>query len=180
MRFFISVLLVFPLFYSVRGQSPGTSGSTGSNAPIRLSSSQLRAQAAHVLILPAHCHASVAANALQMRLQNVVIDSSLLWFHLQLYNGSHIEFQPAFCRFMIRSRSGTKRKAIQSVEIVPFRRPILSAVRYHHRYDLLIPFIPFAPVELQQLVIEVGEARSGRLLILRIPAKNILHASYLP
>jgi hypothetical protein len=130
--------------------------------------------------MPAQGHIHVRGNDLQMRLKNVIITPSLLWIHLQIDNRSHLNFQPAFCRFVIRSPTGAKRKAVQSLEVIPFRRPILGAVRYRHPYDLVVPFVPFALVKPQRLVIELGEARSGRLLLLRLPAKLILHASYLP
>jgi Domain of unknown function (DUF4138) len=145
-----------------------------------LSPAALQQSVNRVLALPAHFHASARASEMQLQLRNVVIDSNLLWFHLQLRNCSHIAFYPTYCRFMAKDRSKSKRKAIQSVEIMPFRQPILGVVRYHHRYDLLVPFIPFALVKPQQLIIEIGETRSRRLLSLRVPARDILHASYLP
>jgi hypothetical protein len=169
LRSFLSLFLVALLVYSGAAQP----------ALVPPSISDLRKQAAHVLTLPAHCHAFAEANELQLRLRNVVIDSNLLWFHLQLHNRSHIAFYPAYCQFMARDRSSSKRKAVQSVEITPFRQPILGVVRYHHQYDLVIPFIPFALIKPQQLIIEMGETRSRRVLSLRVPAKDILHASYL-
>jgi hypothetical protein len=170
LRYFLSLFLVALLDYS----------GTAQPALVPSSVSDLRKKAARVLALPAHFHASAGANEMQLQLRNVVIDSNLLWFHLQLHNRSHIAFYPAYCRFMTKDRSNSKRKAVQSVEITPYRQPILGVVRYHHRYDLLVPFIPFALVKRQQLIIEIGETRSRRLLSLRIPAKDILHASYLP
>jgi hypothetical protein len=170
LRYFLALFFVAPLVHSATAQS----------TPVPPSISDLRKQAACVLALPAHFHASAEANELQVRLRNVVIDSTLLWLHLQLYNRSHIAFHPAYCRFIARDRSSSKRKAVQSVEIMPFRRPMLGVVWYHHRYDLLVPFIPFALVKPQQLVIEIGEIKSRRVLSLMIAAKDILHASYLP
>lgn len=145
-----------------------------------VSSITLHEQVSRILAMPAHCHDRINTGELQMRLRNVVIDSSLLWLHLQIFNRSRINFQPAFCRVMIRSPNGTKRKAVQSLEMIPFRRPMLGTVRYRHTYDLVIPFVPFALIRPQRLVIELGESRSGRLLLLRVPAKRILHASSLP
>ncbi len=170
LRYFLALFFVAPLVHSGTAQS----------SLVLPSISDLRKQAGRVLALPAHFHASAAANELQVRLRNVVIDSNLLWFHLQLHNRSHIAFYPAYCRFVARDRSSSKRKAVQSVEIAPFRQPILGIVRYHRSYDLLVPFIPFALIKPQQLVIEIGETRSRRLLSLIVPAKDILHASYLP
>jgi hypothetical protein len=170
LRYLLSLFLVALVVYS----------GTAQPAFVPPSISDLRKHAAHVLALPARLHVCTEANEMQLRLRNVVVDSNLMWFHLQLLNRSPIAFYPAYCRFIARDRSNSKRKAVQSVEITPFRQPILGVVRYRHRYELLVPFIPFVLVKPQQLFIEIGETRSRRLLSLKVPTRAILHASYLP
>jgi len=163
LSFFLSALSALSVLQQVAAQPPV----------------DLHQEVVRVLAAPARGHLRTKADGIQLRLRNVVVDSSLLWFHLQLYNSSHIVFRPAYCRFVARDRPKAKRVAHQSVELVPYRRPLLGTVRYHHRYDLLVPFWPFALPGKTRLLIQVGEASSGRVLTLVIPAKTILRAIYL-
>ena len=173
----IFLLLFAPLLCcSVSAQSPGKVPARGG----QLSAIDLRQAVVRVRSAPAHGHARVKQSDLQLRLCNVLIDSTFLWFHLQLDNRSRIAFRPAYCRFTVRDRRGARRRAVQSVELTPYRRPILGTVRYHHPYDLVIPFLPFALVPTQQLVIAVGESQSGRVLQLVLSSRTILHAACLP
>jgi len=145
-----------------------------------VSNAILQRQARRVLALPTRLHKRVKVRELELTLQNIVIDSAFLWFRFRLLNRSHIAFHPAFCRFLVRDRQRSKRMAMQSIELMPYRRPLLGVIGYRRPYDLVVPYLPFTLGPSQRLLIQIGEAKGSRLLLLSVSGKTILHATFLP
>jgi Domain of unknown function (DUF4138) len=177
LRSFLFLFVVLLIYLRLPAQ---VVGKAGLGEQVLLSPFALKQSAKRVLALPDRYHDRTQDREIQLTLKQVAIDSVLLWIHCTLYNRSHIKFHPAYVRIFVRNLHRSKRTAAQSVEITPYRRPLLGIVGYRHSYELLIPFVPFTVGNREQLQLQIGEASGGRQLQLPISGRKLLAATYLP
>jgi len=115
----------------------------------------------------------------ELRLRQVVIRDSCLWFGLEWRNHSPIDFSPAYSRWTIRDRRVFRRTAVQERGLepcVPVSLPVVRGDSVEHRFAGVWPF---ALAKDKQLVLEMGEEGGGRTLVLIISPKTILKAKSL-
>jgi hypothetical protein len=116
---------------------------------------------------------------MELGVQGIYLQDSLLWIALRWRNLSPIGYQPDYCRWTIRDRRSFKRTAEQELPLEPVYRPALVAVGGDSTTDQWVGFRPFALAKDKELVLEVGERNGGRTLELVIGHQQILHAKIL-
>lgn len=113
---------------------------------------------------------------MDLGLQGIYLQDSLLWIALRWLNHSPIAYQADYCRWTIRDRRSFKRTAEQELMLDPVYRPALATIGGDSTVNQWIGFRPFALAKDKELVLEVGERNGGRTLTLVIDHKRILHA----
>jgi Conjugative transposon, TraM/Domain of unknown function (DUF4138) len=116
------------------------------------------------------------AEGMELGVQGIYLQDSLLWIALRWRNHSPISYQPDYCRWVIRDRRSFKRTAEQELTLVPVYKPALVAIAGDSTVGQWTGFRPFALVKDKELVLEVGERNGGRTLTLVIDHQQILHA----
>ena len=84
-------------------------------------------------------------------------------------------FSPLYMRVMVEDKKRIKRMASQDVAVVPVYAAVLGPVAGRGSVSYAEGFTPFALAAGKRLVVEVGDG-GGRVLVLRIKAKNVLKA----
>ena len=113
---------------------------------------------------------------IELRLREVSIRDSCLWFGLEWRNHSPIVYSPAYFRWTIRDRRAFRRTALQEQALEPRYSPDLPVVGADSVASCFTGFRPFALPRDKQLVLEIGEKGGGRTLVLEISHKDILKA----
>ncbi len=116
------------------------------------------------------------SEGIELKLQNIYLKDSLLWFALEWQNHSAIAYTPAWYRWYIRDRHSFKRTAQQELTIQPISAPTSSPVSGDSSIDQWTGFRPFAIEKDKELVLEIGEKNGGRTLTLVIDHKRLLKA----
>jgi len=109
-------------------------------------------------------------------LRDCRIQDSCLWFGVEWLNHSSIVYRPAYARWYIRSRRLVKRTAMQEQTLQPLLAtalPVLGTDSLQHSW---FAFQPFALANDKQLILEIGEEKGDRTLILTIHPNQLLNA----
>jgi hypothetical protein len=122
-----------------------------------------------------HCR----SEGVELKLQGIYLQDSLLWFALEWQNHSPIGYMPQYYRWVIRDRRSFKRTAQQELPVDPVYSPGRTAVGGDSTLNQWAGFRPFAPEKDKELVLEVGEKNGGRVMTLVIRPKQILQAKNL-
>jgi hypothetical protein len=116
------------------------------------------------------------AEGIELKLQGIYLQDSLLWFALEWQNHSQIGYTPQYYRWVIRDRRSFKRTAQQELPVEPVYPAGMTTVFRDSTLNQWAAFRPFAPGKDKELVLEVGEKGGGRGLTLVIHPKEILSA----
>jgi hypothetical protein len=116
------------------------------------------------------------SEGVELKLQGIYLQDSLLWFALEWQNRSPIGYTPQYYRWVIRDRRSFKRTAQQELPVDPVYSPGRTAVGGDSTLNQWVGFRPFAPEKEKELVLEVGEKGGGRVMTLVIRPKQILNA----
>ncbi len=116
------------------------------------------------------------SEGVELKLQGIFLQDSLLWFALEWQNYSPIGYTPQYYRWVIRDRRSFKRTAQQELAVEPMYPAGMTTVFRDSTLNQWAGFRPFAPGKDKELVLEVGEKDGGRVLKLVIHPKQILSA----
>lgn len=109
------------------------------------------------------------SEGIELDLQGIYLQDSLLWFALRLSNHSPISYVPDYYRWIIRDKRTFRRTAEQELLV----EPVYSRDSAGNQW---VGFRPFALAKDKELVLEVGEKNGARTLSLVIDHKRILKA----
>ena len=121
-----------------------------------------------------HCR----TEGMELDLQEICLQDSLLWIGLRWTNHSPIGYIPDYCRWLIRDKRFFSRTAQQELPVGPVYSPALVAVGGDSTANQWTGFRPFALAKDKELVLEVGEKGGARTLTLVIDHRKILHAKW--
>jgi len=116
------------------------------------------------------------SEGVELKLQGIYLQDSLLWFALEWQNHSPIGYTPQYYRWVIRDRRSLKRTAQQELAVEPAYSGGMTTVFRDSTLNQWAGFRPFAPGKDKELVLEVGEKNGGRVMTLVIHPKQILDA----
>lgn len=119
------------------------------------------------------------AHQMRATLGGIYLLDSMLVFHIRLKNSSQFTYDPEKIRFIIKSRTRTKRTAVQEIEVKPLLEPGLSPIKGVSSLPIVIGFRPFTFTENQRLYIEIEELNGGRTIRLPVKLKTLLKAKAL-
>ena len=116
------------------------------------------------------------SEGIELLLRAVCLEDSCLWFGLEWMNRSPIPYAPAYSRWYVRDRRAFRRTAMQEWQLTPLAAPDVGdlggdSVRYGW-----FGFTPFMLAKDKELVVEVEEKASGRMLQLVIDHRELLKA----
>ena len=131
----------------------------------------LAAIAGRIQAFRPHVHVGTRDQLLGLRLRNVCMDSSSLWFSFDLTNRSGIPFAADRLRFYIKEKKQPRRTAVQEKYLTPL---------YTDALHLIFAFTPFTIKCSQRFYVQVGERSGARLLTLPIRYKTLLKARAIP
>ncbi|GGB23920.1 hypothetical protein GCM10011511_54770 [Puia dinghuensis] len=112
----------------------------------------------------------------ELRLREIRIAGSCLWFGLEWVNRSPIGYTPAYVRWTVRDRRAFRRTALQEEPLAPMSQLELPSVDQDSVRCSWVGFRPFALAKDKELILEAGEKGGGRTLQLTIQSKQILKA----
>jgi hypothetical protein len=112
----------------------------------------------------------------ELELQGIYLQDSLLWFATRWVNRSPIGYVPDYCRWVIRDKRVLKRTAQQEQPLEGVYLPKMIVVAGDSVVAQWTGFRPFALGRNKELVMEAGEKSGGRVLTLVIGHKQILKA----
>ena len=113
---------------------------------------------------------------MELVVQGIYLQDSLLWIALRWRNRSPIGYQPDYCRWVVRDRRSFRRTAEQELVLEPVYRPVLVAIAGDSTTSQWVGFRPFALAKDKELVLEVGERNGGRTLELVIGHQQLFKA----
>jgi len=116
------------------------------------------------------------SEGMELGVQGIYLQDSLLWIALRWRNHSPIGYQPDYCRWVVRDRRSFKRTAEQELVLEPVYKPALVAIAGDSVVGQWTAFRPFALAKDKELVLEVGERNGGRTLELVIHHQELLKA----
>lgn len=115
------------------------------------------------------------------RVIGIYIKDDVIYYQLDLQNGSPIDYDLNFLRFYIRDKKKTKRTAIQENEITPvFVAGNTSQVKANSHNSIVIALNKFTIPDAKYLAIEVAEKNGGRNLVMKVSNRKIIKAIPLP
>lgn len=129
---------------------------------------------------PAFLHRSTRQQGIRLMLEGLHLYKESLWFSLNVFNKTWINYEPASIRFFIQDRKRSKRTAIQEKEITPIYLSKEINTAGGNTTKLVMAFPVFTIPKGQQLVIRMAEKGGGRNLSLAIRPKTILKTMPLP
>jgi hypothetical protein len=118
------------------------------------------------------CH----VEGVELALRAICLSQGHLWFGLEWANRSPIAYTPAYVRWFIRDRRRFRRTAEQELALEPVGGLPPATVQGDSTRSCWTGFVPFALARDKELVVEAGEKGGGRVLLLVIDHKQILHA----
>ena len=113
---------------------------------------------------------------MHLQLKSIYLSGNSMWFTLELFNSSLIDYKPDYIRFFLRDRKRAKRTAVQEAELFPLLQTCREIIPGNAVMKMLFPFKPFTIPRSKELVIQIGEQNGGRSLILLISHRKILKA----
>lgn len=119
-----------------------------------------------------HCR----TERVELDLQGIYLQDSLLWIALRWTNHSPISYVPDYYRWVVRDRRTFKRTAQQEWLLQPVYMPPLTPIDGDSTANQWTGFRPFALAKDKELVLEIGEKNGGRTLTLVIDHKKLLKA----
>ena len=112
----------------------------------------------------------------RLRLRGIWLAEGRLWLGLEWENRSPIAYTPAYARWYIRDRRQVSRTAMQEVSLEPSVSGGPVCVPSDSLVHSWAGFAPFALARDKELVLEVAEKGSGRVLELVIKHQELLKA----
>jgi len=112
----------------------------------------------------------------ELDLQGIYLQDSLLWIALRWANHSPIGYVPDYYRWVIRDKRSFKRTAQQELPLQSLYTPPLTTIGGDSTANQWTGFHPFALAKDKELVLEIGEKNGGRTLTLVIDHKKLLKA----
>ena len=116
------------------------------------------------------------AEGMELDLQGIYLQDSLLWIALRWNNHSPISYVPDYYRWVIRDKRSFRRTAQQELPLQPLYTPSLATIAGDSTASQWTGFRPFALAKDKELVLEIGEKNGGRTLTLIIDHKKLLKA----
>jgi conjugative transposon TraN protein len=135
---------------------------------------RLDSDATQILDQASFLHRKTKSQEMKAVLTGIYIKDHLLWFVIDVSNGSQIDYQPEYIKFFIRDKHTNKRTAIQETELSPVWRTPDKPVAGNEASTYIFSFPVFTLSRPKKLVIQMDEKNGGRTLILTIPSKALL------
>lgn len=111
----------------------------------------------------------------------IYINDGIIYYQIELYNQSSIDYDISFLRFYIRDKKRIKRTAVQEIELTPcFIAGNTTQVKANAHNTLVVALDKFTLPDQKYLAIEIGEKNGGRNLLMKVNNKKIIKAIILP
>ena len=105
----------------------------------------------------------------------------MIYYQLDLQNGSPIDYDINFLRFYIRDKKKAKRTAVQENEITPlYVAGNISCLKANTHNSIVVALNKFTIPDAKYLAIEIVEKNSGRNLLMKVNNRKIIKAISLP
>jgi conjugative transposon TraN protein len=115
------------------------------------------------------------------RVSGIYIRKETIYYQLQLFNRSTIDFDIDYLRFTLRDHRKVKRTATQEVELRPlYIAGNIKMVKAGATNSIVVALSKFTIPDAKLLAIEIGEKDGGRNLSMRVRNRNIIRAIPLP
>ena len=115
------------------------------------------------------------------RVVGIYIKDDVIYYQLDLQNGSPIDYDINFLRFYIRDKKKAKRTAVQENEITPlYVAGNISCLKANTHNSIVVALNKFTIPDAKYLAIEIVEKNSGRNLLMKVNNRKIIKAISLP
>lgn len=111
----------------------------------------------------------------------IYVRNEIIYYQLQLYNRSSIDYDIDQIRFSIRDRKKAKRTATQEIELQPLCvSGNIKLLKANSRNSIVVALPKFTVSNGKFLAIQIGEKNGGRNLFMRVHNRSIIRATPLP
>lgn len=111
----------------------------------------------------------------------IYIRDETIYYQLQLYNRSTIDYDIDQIRFSIRDRKKAKRTATQEIELMPqYVAGNTKRVKANNNNSIIVALPKFTLADRKYLSIRIAEKNGGRNLSMRVHNRSIIRATPLP
>jgi hypothetical protein len=115
------------------------------------------------------------------RVVGIYIKDDVIYYQLDLQNGSPIDYGINFLRFYIRDKKKVKRTAVQENEITPlYVAGNISCLKANTHNSIVVALNKFTIPDAKYLAIEIVEKNGGRNLLMKVNNRKIIKAISLP
>jgi conjugative transposon TraN protein len=115
------------------------------------------------------------------RVQGIYIKGDVVYYQLQLFNDSPIDYDIELLRFYIRDKRKGKRTAVQEIELNPLCvAGNINGVVGNGQNSIVVALEKFTIPDAKVLAIQIMEKNGGRHLLLKVSNKKIVEAIPLP
>ena len=117
------------------------------------------------------------SGGVRLALKNISVADDVLFFHLEIRNGSHIGYTTDMLRFFIEDKKLVRRTATQKRNLLPvYASAELDSIPGGALCHAVLAFDKFTIPDAKRLVIEVFEQNGGRHMHLSIPNRILVQA----
>jgi conjugative transposon TraN protein len=113
---------------------------------------------------------------MKLLLNGIYISKGVLWFSMQLSNHSLIDYHPDYIKFFIQDKHHAKRTSEQRTELEPIYQIGMPVINGKSKKKMVFAFNQFTLSKGKRLVCQISEKNGGRLLVLHINQRALLHA----
>ncbi len=121
-------------------------------------------------------HRRTSSEQMKVVLRGIYIIDHLMWFKMEIFNHSEVEFQPESIRFSVRDKHTGKRTAVQENEKIPVWQSPNDLIPGQKSKTIIYAFPAFTMDKHKKLSVNITEKNGGRLLIIPIGNKTLLKA----
>jgi hypothetical protein len=118
----------------------------------------------------------VSADRMKLKLKDIVVDDTLIWYQFEIKNSSLIDHKPRPVRAFLRDRKLMKRTAMQEVEIAQVASTLPDIIAGKTSLLFVIAYKQFTVPRNKKFVIHISEPNGARALTLNISHRRILRA----
>ena len=140
----------------------------------------LDSDAVNILREEAFMHRRTSSQQMKVILRGIFISDHLMWFKIEIFNHSEVDYQPEYIRFSIQDKHTGKRTAVQENEKIPVWQTPNDPIPGQESKTIVYAFQAFTMDKDKKLLIDISEKNGGRILTLKIPSALLLKSKFLP
>ncbi len=121
-------------------------------------------------------HQRAFSQQMKAVVRGIYIRDCLMWFKMEIFNHSEVDYQPEYFRFYIKDTHTGKRTAMQEQELAPLWQTPNKSIHGREKITCLFAFPAFTLSRQKKFSIQISEQHGARDLTIVVRPKTIIRA----